>query len=119
MAPELIKGERRYDTKVDIWSFGIFAMELTNGDPPYINEPQSRVIINIVMNQPPPIKDKWSKTFQDFVSKCLTKDPRKRPSADELLEHDFLAGAADHKQEFAQIVKNYCVIHAEKKKKQK
>ena len=39
MAPELIKGERRYDTKVDIWSFGIVAMELTNGDPPYINEP--------------------------------------------------------------------------------
>lgn len=63
MAPELIKGERRYDTKVDIWSFGIFAMELTNGDPPYINEPQSRVIINIVMNQPPPIKDKWSPLF--------------------------------------------------------
>ena len=51
------------DTKVDIWSFGIFAMELTNGDPPYINEPQSRVIINIVMNQPPPIKAKWSPTF--------------------------------------------------------
>ena len=39
MAPELIKGERRYDTKVDIWSFGIFAMELANGDPPYISEP--------------------------------------------------------------------------------
>lgn len=48
MAPELIKGERRYDTKVDIWSFGIFAMELANGDPPYISEPQHRVIMNIV-----------------------------------------------------------------------
>lgn len=39
MAPELIKGERRYDTKIDVWSFGIFAVELANGDPPYINEP--------------------------------------------------------------------------------
>lgn len=38
MAPELIKGERKYNTKIDIWSFGIFAMELANGDPPYINE---------------------------------------------------------------------------------
>lgn len=39
MAPELISGERRYGTGVDIWSYGIFAMELANGDPPYISEP--------------------------------------------------------------------------------
>ena len=54
--------------------------------------------------------------FQDFVTMCLTKDPKKRPSADELLEHEFLDGAADHKQEFAQIIKDYKVIHEEKKK---
>jgi len=40
MAPELIKGGREYNVKVDIWSFGIFAMELADGDPPYINETQ-------------------------------------------------------------------------------
>jgi len=39
MAPELIRGERSYTTKVDIWSYGIFAMEMADGDPPYINEP--------------------------------------------------------------------------------
>ena len=50
MAPEMIKGERFYTTKVDIWSFGILAMELADGDPPYINEPQGRVIFNIVKN---------------------------------------------------------------------
>ena len=98
MAPELIKGERRYDTKVDIWSFGIVAMELTNGDPPYISEPQSRIIINIVKNKPPPIKEKWSALFQDFVSQCLTKDPKKRPSADELLQHEFLQDAGDYRE---------------------
>jgi len=63
MAPELIRGERRYDTKVDIWSFGIFAMELANGDPPYINEPQHRVIMNIVRKNPPPIDPRWSSEF--------------------------------------------------------
>ena len=57
MAPELIKGERRYDTKIDIWSFGIFAMEIANGDPPYISEPQHRVIMNIVKKNPPPLEE--------------------------------------------------------------
>ena len=36
MAPELIRGERKYNTSVDIWSFGVFAMELANGEPPYL-----------------------------------------------------------------------------------
>ena len=63
MAPELIKGERRYKTGVDIWSLGIFAMEMADGDPPYIDEPQHRVILNIVKKSPPPINAKWSPQF--------------------------------------------------------
>lgn len=35
MAPELIKGERDYKCSIDIWSFGIFAYELANIDPPH------------------------------------------------------------------------------------
>lgn len=60
MAPELIRGERSYTTKVDIWSFGIFAMEMADGDPPYISEPQGRVIFNIVKKETPPIGPRWS-----------------------------------------------------------
>ena len=81
MAPELIKRQKQYNCKVDIWSTGIFAYELTNGDPPYITETQSQIILNIVKQEPPPIAAKWSPLFQDFVSKCLTKDPDRRPTA--------------------------------------
>ena len=93
MAPELIKRQNRYDCKVDVWSLGIFAYELTNGDPPYIQESQSQIILNIVRLEPPPIADKWSPLFQDFVKQCLIKDPAQRPSVAQLLEHEFVVGA--------------------------
>ena len=53
MAPELIKGKGTYDEKVDIWSFGVFALELADGEPPYISEPQARVLYLIVTKPAP------------------------------------------------------------------
>lgn len=118
MAPELIKGERRYDTKIDIWSFGIFAYELAQGDPPYIGEAQSRVIINIITKPPPKISNKWSPEFREFVSACLTQNPEERPSAQQLLNHPFLQGASQYKEEYARCVATY-VEEAKERKKQK
>jgi len=37
MAPELILGKSSYDARVDIWSLGIFALELATGEPPYLD----------------------------------------------------------------------------------
>lgn len=48
MAPELIRGVQKYDTKVDVWSLGILLMEMAEGQPPYINEAQARVLFFIV-----------------------------------------------------------------------
>lgn len=38
-----------------------------------------------------------SKEFNNFLAKCLTKNPESRDSASELLQHPFLSSVTDHK----------------------
>lgn len=94
MAPELIRGQE-YDQKVDIWSLGIMAMEMAEGEPPYMDFPPLRALFLITTKGIPPLKDseKWSSDFQDFVAQCLDKDSDKRPDAAQLLKHPFLKTA--------------------------
>lgn len=37
-------------------------------------------------------KEKWSTTFHNFVKTALTKNPKKRPTAECLLKHPFVQG---------------------------
>ena len=60
MAPEIISKAFSYGLKVDIWSLGIFAIELAEGDPPYISEPQTRILYLIATRDPPRISEDWS-----------------------------------------------------------
>ena len=39
----------------------------------------------------------WSNEFKDFIKKSLTKEPKDRPDASELLNHPFLLKAKDRK----------------------
>lgn len=91
MAPELIRGQE-YDAKVDIWSMGITAIEMADGEPPYLNEPPLRALLLITTQGTPQLKDneKWSQKFKHFLKCALHTDPTKRASADQLLLHPFL-----------------------------
>lgn len=96
MAPEVILCETVKDTpysyKADIWSLGITLIEFAQIEPPNHEMHPMRVLIKIQKADPPHLDDvrKWSKTFQDFLRLCLTKDPEKRPTVEELLQHPFL-----------------------------
>ncbi|KAL6078425.1 Serine/threonine-protein kinase 4 [Balamuthia mandrillaris] len=105
MAPELIL-EQPYDSSVDVWSLGVTAIELAEGRPPYYTHvPMSALFMIASDDNPPPglkeagdgKKGKWSEEFHHFLSLCLVREPSKRATAAQLLQHEFVTGVTNAK----------------------
>ena len=99
MAPEVLLSDE-YDCKADVWSLGITAYELCVGEPPHANLHSMRAALKIPITSPPtlPQPHRYTQLFHSFIQACLVKEPDKRPTAEQLLQHPFILDAPSHQQ---------------------
>jgi tRNA A-37 threonylcarbamoyl transferase component Bud32 len=104
MAPEVLMNmrgaEKPLDQSVDIWSIGVMAYVMLCGYNPfdYKSKANQNIITRIVsgkFNFPSPQWDSVPKSCKDFIRRCLVVDPKKRPSASELLKHPWMVASAN------------------------
>lgn len=91
-APEMLK--KRYNSRVDIWAIGVILYILFTGQPPFDGARESDIIKSI-MEKEIDIEAvrKTGVTDQacDFLIQIFNKSKNKRPKADKLLLHPWVA----------------------------
>lgn len=92
MAPEVLSPTCKYHdaSKADIWSFGITLIELLRGRPPLHYLTPRAAMAAIPRTSPPRLESDdpgASKMLRELIHACLHDDPRRRPSATQLLKY--------------------------------
>ena len=90
MAPEVIEQKGNISPKCDIWSLGCTIIQLLTTRPPYYEFEPMAAMFRIVTDDCPPIPSGISNYLKDFLLKCFTKEPSKRPNAKDLLIHPWI-----------------------------
>ncbi|XP_061413078.1 myosin-IIIb-like isoform X3 [Lethenteron reissneri] len=117
MAPEVIACEQQldymYDRRCDVWSMGITAIELGDGDPPLYELHPMRALFKIPRNPPPTLKqpELWPPLFNEFIAQCLVKDFERRATVSQLLEDPFIQQVEGREQELQKQLTELIDLH--------
>lgn len=96
MSPEVIKGGKHPHARLgaaDVWSMGCVISEMATGQRPWANMDNDYAIMyNIAQGNMPnmPTEEMLSEEGRSFLKRCFEKDPTRRASAAELLQHEWI-----------------------------
>jgi serine/threonine protein kinase len=113
MPPEMLKGEK-YNEKVDVWALGIVMFELLTGDIPFdkretkykkFKDKRNRELFRKqVISKDIKYPDGMSSEAIDLMKKMLNKDPIKRISANEVLNHPWFTQTFSSQPDFDTVI---------------
>ncbi|OWK02751.1 CAMK1, partial [Cervus elaphus hippelaphus] len=93
-APEVL-AQKPYSKAVDCWSIGVIAYILLCGYPPFYDENDAKLFEQILKAEyefDSPYWDDISDSAKDFIRHLMEKDPEKRFTCEQALQHPWIAG---------------------------
>lgn len=85
MPPEICKG-MKYNAAADIWSLGCVLYEMCNLRKAFYGINVHNIMIDIMKNEPSRIRSVYSAELSNLVKSMLQKDPKLRPTINEILQ---------------------------------
>ncbi|PWA33712.1 hypothetical protein CCH79_00007435, partial [Gambusia affinis] len=93
-APEVVQGSET-SRRSDLWALGCVLYYMYSGKPPFCSDNHTELTEKILHQEPPPLRQKVflpnppSQEFQSLLKGLLNKNPTKRISWSELVDHPF------------------------------
>lgn len=93
MAPEVIR-QAGHGTPADVWSLACTVIEMGLAKPPWAEFTElTAVMFHIATSASLPAFPPFSPPAHDLLTRCFSRTPADRPTADQLLRHPWLASA--------------------------
>ncbi|EAY15505.1 CAMK family protein kinase [Trichomonas vaginalis G3] len=85
LSPEMCQG-KNYNSKTDIWSFGCIMYEMCTLHHAFEGRNINNLLFNIVRGNITPISTQYSADLRNLINSMLSKDPKLRPTATEIVK---------------------------------
>ncbi|ESL08077.1 hypothetical protein TRSC58_04228 [Trypanosoma rangeli SC58] len=103
MAPEVLSGVGSYSKPADVWSVGCLVLEMLGRQPWVVknnlNAFQIMYHISKSTAMPTGVPKNCPESLYFFFTRCFDRDPHKRATAEELLEHEWITCADNRLRE--------------------